>query len=72
MTYESYGAYPVNGRFRLQKRTIELFWHQEGGRNAMMSLYQFHSTFIIITAPTNSLLNGKLPGHLFISIGLDD
>lgn len=55
-----------------KKRTIEMFWHREGSLNAMMSLYQFHSTFIIITTTTNSLLNEKLPGHLFISIGLDD
>lgn len=64
--------YPVNGRFLLQKRTIGMFWHQEGGLNALMSLYQFHSTFIIITITTDSLLNEKLPGHLFISVGLDD
>lgn len=49
-----------------------MFWHQEGSLNAMMSLDQFHSTFILITTTTNSLLNEKLPGHLFISVGLDD
>lgn len=49
-----------------------MFWHQKGSLKAMMSLYQFHSTFIIITTMTNSLLNEKLPGHLFIPIGLDD
>ena len=60
------------GRFPLQKRTIEMFWPQEGSLKAMMSLYQIHSTVIIITATTNSLLNEKLPGHLFISVGLND
>jgi len=54
------------GRFPLQKRTIEMFWHQEGSLKAVMSLYQFHSTDIIITATTNSLLNEKLPGHLHL------
>ena len=49
-----------------------MFWPQEGSLKAMMSLYQFHSTVIIITATTNSLLNEKLPGHLFISVGLND
>lgn len=49
-----------------------MFPHQEAPPNAMMSLDRFHSTFIIITATTNSLLNEKLPGHIFISLGRGD
>lgn len=64
--------YPVNGRSLLQKRTMEMFWHQEGGLKALRSLYRFHSAYIIITITTDSLLNEKLPGYLFISVGLDD
>lgn len=58
--------------FCSRKRTVEMVWHQEGSLKALMTLHLFHSTFIKITPTTNSLLNGKLPGHLFISVGFDD
>lgn len=58
--------------FCSKKGPIEMCWHQEGRLNAIMSLDQCHSTFVIITTPTNRLLDAKLPGPLFISVGLDD